>query len=385
MSFFFAPAPEPATRLGYYRKLAPRAAVHVSPLCLGGMSIGDKWAAFGMGSMDKESSFRLLDAFFDAGGNFIDTANNYQDGSSEEFIGEWAEKRGVRDQLVIATKFTHNWHRGDDSIVQKVNFMGNNIKSLTLSVEASLKKLRTTYIDILYVHLWDNEADVEEIMDGLHNLVVSGKVLYLGVSNMPAWMVVKANEYARHNGKTPFVVYQARWSVLDRDIEREILSMCRHEGLAIAPFAVLAGGHIRTDEEEERRRESGEGGRTLLGQKWERTPTERAVCQALEKVAKEVGAQHITAVAIAYVMQKAPYVFPIIGGRKIEQLHANLEALSIHLTDKHIKAIEAAAPFPLGYPWTVTGAYGTLPWFYSSLAKVEHQPILAPLKPTPNN
>ena len=171
---------------------------------------------------------------------------------------------------------------------------------------------------------------------------------------MPAWMVVKANEYARHHGKTPFVIYQARWSVLERDIEREILSMCRHEGLAVAPFGVLASGHIRTDEEEDRRRETGEAGRTLLGQKWERTPAERAVCQALERVGKEVGAQHITAVAIAYVMQKAPYVFPIIGGRKVEQLQANLEALSIHLTDDHMKTIEAAAPFPLGYPWTVT-------------------------------
>uniref|UniRef100_A0A5K1JSG3 Cell surface hydrophobicity-associated protein n=1 Tax=Ganoderma boninense TaxID=34458 RepID=A0A5K1JSG3_9APHY len=174
----FAPAPEPPTRLGYYRKLASRAGIHVSPLCLGGMSIGDKWDKFGMGSMDKEASFRLLDAYFDAGGNFIDTANLYQDGTSEEFIGEWAEARGIRDQLVLATKYGNNNQRGNDSIAQKVNFGGDNLKSLMLSVETSLKRFRTTYVDILYVHLWDN-TDVEEIMDGLHNFVIAGKVLYL--------------------------------------------------------------------------------------------------------------------------------------------------------------------------------------------------------------
>ena len=168
---------------------------------------------------------------------------------------------------------------------------------------------------------------------------------------MPAWLVVKANEYARFNGKTPFVIYQAKWSVLVRDTERDILPMCRHEGLALAPYSVLAAGHIRTDEEEERRRQSGEAGRQILpGQKWERTPEERAVCKVLERIAKEVGAQNITAVAIAYVMQKAPFVFPIIGGRKVEQLQANVEALSIHLTDEHFKAIDDASPFLPGYP-----------------------------------
>ncbi|KAI5114970.1 hypothetical protein M0805_009914, partial [Coniferiporia weirii] len=134
----WAPAPPPANPLGRYRVLSPLAGVRVSPLQLGAMSIGDKWGKYGMGEMDKESSLKLLDAFYDAGGNFIDTANNYQDETSEAFIGEWAEKRGIRDQLVIATKYTTNYKRGQDDIKNKANYTGNNAKSLKVSVEASL-------------------------------------------------------------------------------------------------------------------------------------------------------------------------------------------------------------------------------------------------------
>ncbi|KAI0742584.1 Aldo/keto reductase [Daedaleopsis nitida] len=342
--------PPPATKLGVYRQLAPSAGLHVSPFCLGAMSIGDKWAK-GMGAMDKESSFKLLDAFYDAGGNFIDTANAYQDGSSEEFIGEWMEARGIRDQMVIATKYTSN-HKGED-VAQKVQYLGNNVKSMQLSVEDSLKKLRTRYIDIFYVHWWDWTASVPEVMNGLHNLVVSGKVLYLGISDTPAWVVAKANEYARSHGKTPFVIYQGPWSVLQRDLEREIIPMVRAEGMALAPFNILAGGRIRTDEEEERRRQTGEKGRTVFGPDWQRTEDQRKVCKALEEVAKQVGAKNIQAVAIAYVMQKMPYVFPVIGGRKVEQLHANIEALNVALSEEQVKYLESILSFDFGFPMTV--------------------------------
>ncbi|KAJ7681515.1 NADP-dependent oxidoreductase domain-containing protein [Mycena rosella] len=194
---FLAPAPPPPTKLGRYRQLAPRAAIHVSSLALGATSIGDKWAQFGMGAMDKESYFKLLDVYFDADGNHIDTANMYQDGSSEEFIGDWVEARGNRDQLVIAPKVR------DGSTQHKNLYLGNNARSLKLSIEESLKKLKTNYIDIFYVHYWDLHTSVEEIMDSLHNLVIAGTVIYLGISDTPAWFVVKANEYAKANGKTP--------------------------------------------------------------------------------------------------------------------------------------------------------------------------------------
>ncbi|KAI0071566.1 Aldo/keto reductase [Panus rudis PR-1116 ss-1] len=353
----FAPAPTPATKLGYHRKLASKAGVHVSPICLGAMSIGDKWEKFGMGTMNKEMSFKLLDAFYEAGGNFIDTANNYQDESSEEFLGEWMEARGIRDQIVLATKYTTNFKRGDGTIKQKSNYVGNNVKSLHISVEASLKKLRTDYIDILYLHWWDYDTSVEEVMDGLHTLVLAGKVLYLGISDTPAWIVSKANQYARDHGKTPFCIYQGRWSIMTRDLEREVLPMCMEEGMAIAPWDVLAAGKIRTDAEEQQRRESGEKGRMIFGPDWERTEEERNVCLALEKVAKEVGASSIQAVAIAYVMQKVPYVFPIIGGRKVEHLHKNIEALDIVLKPEHIEYLESVKPFDLGFPMNRFGSY----------------------------
>ncbi|KAG1745887.1 NADP-dependent oxidoreductase domain-containing protein [Suillus paluster] len=349
------PLPKPSSRLARYRVLSPNAGIHVSPLQLGAMSIGDKWEEFGMGSMDKASSFKLLEAFYEAGGNFIDTANGYQDESSEEIIGEWAEQRGIRDQLVIATKYTTNYKRGNDAIRQKGAYTGNNIKSMHISVEASLKKLRTSYIDILYVHWWDWDTSVEEVMNGLHVLVQQGKVLYLGISDTPAWVVSKANQYARDRGKSPFVIYQGAWNVMNRSFERDIIPMARSEGLALAPWNVLAAGKIRTDEEEERRRQTGEKGRMTRSSNWERNERERTMSAALEKVAKEVGAKHITAVAIAYLMQKTPYVFPIIGGRKVEQLEANLESLAISLTPEQMKYLESIVPFDPGFPNTMIG------------------------------
>ncbi|KAH9856357.1 aryl-alcohol dehydrogenase [Lenzites betulinus] len=355
MTSLFQPPPPPATNLGRHRKLSPLAGVHVSPIALGAMSIGDKWESFGMGAMDKKSSFKLLDAFYEAGGNFIDTANNYQDESSEEFIGEWMETHGIRDQMVVATKYTTDFKRGKTDLKQHSAFVGNNMKSMYLSVEASLKKLKTSYIDILYLHWWDYETSVEEVMSGLHNLVVSGKVHYLGISDTPAWVVSKANTYARMSGKTPFVIYQGAWNVLQRDFERDIIPMARAEGLALAPWNVLAAGKLRTDEEEEKRRQTGEKGRTLGGPEWERNETERKASNVLQEVATEVGAKSIQAVAIAYLMQKTPYVFPIVGGRKVEHLLGNIEALDIALTAEHVKKIEDAVPFNPGFPHGMIG------------------------------
>ncbi|KAF8590782.1 aryl-alcohol dehydrogenase [Ramaria rubella] len=360
-----------------FQRFAPRAAIHVSPLCLGAMSVGDKWANFSFGAMDKDSSFKLLDAYFDAGGNFIDTANHYQDGSSEAFIGEWSEARGIRDQLIIGTKYTNNIHRADDKSIKQ--------HSLRLSVESSLKRLRTSYIDILYLHYWDIHTSVEKFMDGLHNLVTSGKVLYLGISDTPAWIVSKANEYARQQGKTPFVVYQAAYSILQRDIEREILPMCRHEGIALTLWNTLAAGHIRSDAEEEMRRKTGEKGGGASKGPWERSPNEKKMCDALEVVAKQVG-KSLTAVAISYTMHKAPYVFSIIGGRKIEHLQENIEALNISLTNEQIKYLESILPFDSGFPTNIivrssisNYGSGSYPFPFTLSAAFDPQPLALPV------
>jgi aryl-alcohol dehydrogenase-like predicted oxidoreductase len=309
-----------------------------------------------MGSLSKEDSFKLLDAFVDRGGNFIDTANNYQDEESEIWIGEWVKARGNRDQLVIATKFTTQYRAYElGKVIKASNYQGNGRKSLHVSLKDSLRKLQTDYIDLLYLHWWDFTTSIPEIMDSLDNLVKSGKVLYLGVSDTPAWIVSAANTYATSHGKTPFSVYQGKWSILDRDFERDIIPMARHFQMALCPWNVMGGGKLKTAAQiEARKKEHGKATRSMMGTS-EQSELEVKMSAALEKVAKEVGVESITAVAIAYVMQKAQYVFPIVGGSKVEYLDQNIEALDIHLSDEQVEFLESQSEFDIGFPNTMIG------------------------------
>ncbi|PQE06488.1 Norsolorinic acid reductase protein [Rutstroemia sp. NJR-2017a WRK4] len=338
----YAPAPKPASILGYHRILAPTAGVKVSPLCLGAMNFGDAWKDF-MGECSKEQSFAVLDTFYDAGGNFIDTANNYQNGESETWIGEWMKARGNRDQLVIATKYTsgfRNAHRATEPL--QSNNVGNSLKSMHISIEHSLAKLQTNYIDLFYLHWWDFTTSIEEVMHGLNNLVTAGKVLYLGISDTPAWIVVKANSYARANGLRPFSVYQGKWNAGLRDLERDVIPMCRDQGMAIAPWAAVGQGKFKTAEA----RKEGEAGSARAAQLEE---SDVKISEKLEEIAGKKGT-NLHAIALAYVMHKTPYVFPIIGQRKVEHLKANIDALSVELSEEEIDEIEGAAPFDIGFP-----------------------------------
>ncbi|KPI37490.1 putative aryl-alcohol dehydrogenase AAD14 [Cyphellophora attinorum] len=350
----FAPAPEPVSELARTRVLSSHAGIRVSPLQLGAMSIGEAWKG-GMGSMDKDSSFKLLDAFYEAGGNFIDTANNYQDEESERWIGEWMTARKNRDHMVIATKFTtpyRSYDIGKNS--HSVNYFGNHRRSMHVSVRDSLKKLQTDWIDILYLHWWDFSSSIAEIMDSLHVLVEQGKVLYLGISDTPAWLVSAANEYAIARGKTPFAIYQGRWNLMIRDFERDIIPMASHYGMALAPWDVLGGGKFQTRKAIEERKKAGEGLRSIVGP-GEQTEQERKISDVLEEVAKEHKIESVTAVALAYVMAKTPNVFPIVGGRKVEHLKDNIQALSIKLTTEQIKKLEDASPWTPGFPQNFIG------------------------------
>ncbi|KAJ5171100.1 Aryl-alcohol dehydrogenase (AAD) [Penicillium coprophilum] len=353
MDEIFRQAPEPATPLGRYRVLSSTAGVRVSPLQLGAMSIGDAWSQF-MGSMNKEQSFALLDAFVAAGGNFIDTANNYQNEQSETWLGEWMTARNNRDQIVLATKFTTDYRSHAVGKGNDPNACGNHKRSMILSVRDSLRKLQTDFIDVLYLHWWDHTTSIEEIMDSLHILVEQGKVMYLGISDSPAWVVSAANTYARAHGKTPFSIYQGRWNVMRRDFERDILPMARHFGMALAPWDVLGSGHFQTAKQLEERKKNGEGLRSVMGS--EQTEEERRISEALAVVAAEHGIESVTAIALAYVLCKAPNVFPLVGGRKIEHLHDNIQALSIQLTDKQIEFLEAANTFDVGFPVNFIGS-----------------------------
>ncbi|KAF2201582.1 aryl-alcohol dehydrogenase [Delitschia confertaspora ATCC 74209] len=331
------PPPVPKSLLGRHRLLAPNASVRVSPISLGGMSLGTNWGRM-MGECTKENAFELLDTYYDLGGNFIDTANMYQGGQSEQWIGEWIQERGRRSEIVLATKYTMSSKGGQP--VQQSNWGGTGSKSLHNALELSLKNLKTDYIDLYYVHAWDFATSIPELMQSLNYYVQRGKILYLGISDTPAWVVAKANAYARQHGLRPFSVYQGRYSALVRDLERDVIPMCRDEGMAIHPWGVLGSGYFKSPDGPK------DGSRQTPHVK---TGREESVSQVLDNVAKRRNVP-ITSVALAYVLQKTPYIFPMVGGSKVSHLKSNVEALSLELTAEDIAEIDKGYEFDLGFP-----------------------------------
>jgi len=299
------------------------------------------------GGVSKEGAFEVMDAYYEAGGNFIDTANNHQEEESEIWLGEWMKARKNRDEMVIATKFSIGYRKARDDLKIYINFAGNGKKSMRLSLRDSLEKLQTDYVDMLYVHWWDYSCSVPEVMRALDDLVKTGKVLYLGISDTPAWIVASADQYARCNGLSPFVIYQGEWSCMKRDFERDILPMCYAEGMAIAPWGVLASGKFRTAADLKKRLEEG----TMRYGSQELNENEKKMSAALEKVANELGQDvSLASVAIAYVLHKQRYVFRVLGGRKVEHLKDNIKALNLKLTREQLNDLDAAIPFELGWP-----------------------------------
>lgn len=297
-----------------------------------------------MGECSKEDAFEILDHFFEAGGNFIDTANSYQEEQSEQYLGEWIASRKNRDELVLATKYTSAYKTYDKTKIQS-NFGGNSAKSLKVSVERSLQKLQTDYIDLLYLHWWDYSTSIPEIMQALNDLVTAGKVLYLGISDTPAWVVSKANQYARDHGLRQFAVYQGLWNAATRDFEREIIPMCRDEGMGLCPWGSLGQGKFQTEAGYAEREKHNPGRQSKI------SPHDKQVSRVLEKISDSKKTL-VTSVAMAYVMHKTPYVFPIVGVRKLEHLKANIEALSISLSKEDMAEIEKAYTFDPGFPHT---------------------------------
>lgn len=338
--------PAPRSYLDRHRQLAPTASVRVSPICLGAMNFGTAWESF-MGKCPKETAFAILDYFTSQGGNFIDTANTYQDEQSEVWLGEWLSSRNNRDQIVLATKYTSGYKSHEPEKLQS-NYGRNGAKSLRISVELSLAKFQTSYLDILYIHWWDYTTSILELMHALNDPIVSGKVLYLGISDTPAWIVSKANQYARDHGLRPFVVYQGLWNAASRDLERDIIPMCRDEDMGILPYGTLGQGRMSEAGYREREEQAEE----YPGRKVAKvSPVDRAVSKILEKIAASKDAQ-IVSVAMAYTMHKTPYVFPLVGCRTGDHLKGSIAALRICLTEKEIKEIESAYDFDHGFPHT---------------------------------
>jgi aryl-alcohol dehydrogenase-like predicted oxidoreductase len=212
------------------------------------------------------------------------------------------------------------------------------------SIERSLKNLQTDYMDLFYVHWWDYTVSIPELMHSLNDLVASGKVNYLGISDTPAWVVTKANQYARDHGLRQFVVYQGMWNAGMRDFERDILPMCMDEGMGLCPYGVLGQRRFQTEASFNEREKSKEG-RNFVPL----SDHDRKISKVLEDISKRKDAA-IFDIALAYVMQKAPYIFPIVGGRKVSHIQGNIDGLAVSLSEDEVKEVEAAYPFHHGFP-----------------------------------
>lgn len=313
-------------------KLLGRSGLRVSELCLGTMTFGEDW---GWGA-SKEESRGIFDAFAEAGGNFVDTSVNYTDGTSEQFVGDFIEAN--RDHFVVATKYTLTSPEQTDP-----NQGGNSRKNMRHSVERSLKRLKTDYIDLLYLHMWDHMTPVEEVMRGLDDLVRQGKVLYVGISDTPAWVVSASNMLADLRGWSRFVALQIPYSLRRRDVERAEVPMARQWDMAVLPWGLLGGGVLTgkyTDGSSDPKRYDIEE----LGEETQ------ALVRALQAVADEVG-RTPSQVAINWVrQQQQAQMIPILGARTLAQMQDNLGALEWALTPEQIDRLSEASPIEYGFP-----------------------------------
>ena len=318
-------------------RLLGNSGLRVSELALGAMTFGEEW---GWGAA-KDEARKIYDAYREAGGNFVDTANLYTNGASEEFLGEFLQ--GHRDEVVLATKYT-NAIAGKDP-----NAGGNHRKNMMRAVEASLKRLKTGYIDLYWLHIWDQLTPVEEVMRSFDDLVRQGKVLYTGVSDAPAWWVAQANTLAWLRGWSPFVGLQIEYSLIERTVERELIPMAKAFKLGLVAWSPLAGGILTgkydaAQPQAEARYES-----EMMRQFLPEPARQERIVSALRKVSKETGRSPAQA-ALAWLRFRDVPVIPIIGARRLSQFNDNLESLSLVLTPEHLKVLDEASQVELGFP-----------------------------------
>ncbi len=322
-----------ATSLTDYRTLG-RSGLRVSPLCLGTMTFGQDW---GWGA-DAATCAAMLDRYLGAGGNFLDTANIYTKGHSEAIIGDYFKQRGGRDRVVLATKFGGNLHSGDP------NAGGASRKSIACNLDESLRRLKTDFIDLYWLHFTDPHTPIAETLRALDDAVRAGKVRYLGVSDTPAWKVVQGQCEASFRSWTPFVALQIEYSLMERSVEGDLMPMALELGLGVTPWSPLKGG-LLSGKYGRHRHPEGEG-RHKPDSKYliERT---YLILDALDAVAKEQG-QGAAAVALAWCRAKPGIASPILGARTLEQLDSNLKALALELTAEQLECLDRASePAPV--------------------------------------
>ncbi len=320
-------------------KLLGRSGLRVSELCLGTMTFGEDW---GWGAA-KDECRKIFDAFVGAGGNFLDTANHYTNGTSEKIVGELIRER--RAELVLATKYTLNPRPKDP------NGGGNHRKNLVQALDASLKRLGTDYIDLYWVHAWDFMTPVEEVMRALDDVVSAGKVLYVGVSDVPAWIVSQANTLAELRGWSKFVGLQIPYSLIERTPERDLLPMARTLDVAVTSWGPVGQGVLTGKYEKDKpypkgdRLSEGPWGASIL------TDRNLGIGQVVKEVAAEID-RTPSQVAIAWVLaqRERANIIPIIGARRLSQIQDNLAAISITLPHEALARLEEASKIELGFP-----------------------------------
>jgi aryl-alcohol dehydrogenase-like predicted oxidoreductase len=319
-------------------RLLGNSGLRVSEAALGTMTFGEEW---GWGTA-KEEARKVYDAFRDAGGNFIDSANFYTNGTSERFLGEFM--KGNRQCVVLGTKYS-NAAPGRDP-----NAAGNHRKNMMQAVELSLERLQTDYIDLYWVHIWDQITPVEEVMRGLDDLVCHGKVLYVGISDAPAWWIAQANALAQLRGWSPFVGLQIEYSLIERTVERELVPMAKALNLGLTAWSPLARGVLSG---KYHGHGSSDQGRmnidTMKDFMPEQQRTDRIV-SAVKAVSDRTG-RSMAQVALAWLRYRPVPVTPIIGARKLSQLQDNLASLDLALSAEQVKALDQASQIDLGFPY----------------------------------
>jgi aryl-alcohol dehydrogenase-like predicted oxidoreductase len=316
------------------------------------MTFGSDW---GWGA-DEATSHAIFRAYANQGGNFIDTANSYTNGSSERIVGRCVH--GDRDRFVLATKYTFNVRRGDP------NAGGNHRKNLMQSVEASLTRLGTDYIDLYWMHLWEYRTPIDEVMRALDDLVRQGKVLYIGASNAPAWKVSQANTLAELRGWSRFIGLQVDYSLAVRDVERDLVPMAVELGLGVMPWSPLAGGALTgkyTREALRRQQEEAAAGRIDPFHSAQRPvmmhERKLVIVDVVKSIAQDVG-RSPAQVALNWTLTRPGVVSTILGARSVAQIEDNLGALAFTLSDEQLRRLDAISRISLGFPHEfVTGAF----------------------------
>lgn len=315
-------------------KLLGNSGLRVSELCLGTMTFGEDW---GWGS-DKEESRTVFQAFAEAGGNFLDTANIYTNGTSETLVGEFV--KGDREKWVIATKYSLNTRPGD------VNACGNHRKNLFQAVEASLKRLGTDYIDLLWLHLWDSLTPIEEVMRAFDDLVRMGKVLYIGISDSPAWIVSQGNTLATLRGWTPFIGLQIEYSLKERTPERELLPMAKALNIGVTAWSPLGGGVLTGKYNQPN---PVDGRLSMTDQPFQIFDRDLKIAETVLEIAREIE-KSPAQVALNWLRNRPNSVIPIIGARKLSQLQDNLACVDFNLTGEQLQRLDNISAISLGFP-----------------------------------